>query len=286
MPLALLVAKAYGIGTGVQVILGTAVATAAAYFLPDDWRIQKPKVDEFRASEASESKQIDRIGFEKGQWKREIPLMLRNGLLQTAFFVWLGKVREDGHIKLGTGLVENSKLKTALLIGSQFVAYFWIFDVYYYLLHRFALHGPFWWIHEPHHRTYTPNALTAFVFHPIEAIVTGGFVHFLAWLAGGKMHQGTVFAVTAFGVLNSLYVHLGYQVLPTWVEKDGRFNWIMTTQVHDLHHSRVRCNYGGFTTVWDRMLGTLPLDVTEATLERIDKQVAEAKEAKINGKTQ
>lgn len=274
IPLAFSVVRTYGAATAVQVVLGISVASAAAYFIPSQRRIQKGKADEATVEDSKDGPEVA-LALEKRQWRREIPFMLRNGLVQAAFFTGIERLRARGTIRLARGLVDGSRGKTLVLVGAQFAGYWWLFDVYYYFLHRFLLHGALWSVHEPHHKTFVPEALTAFLFHPVEAIVTGGFVHFIAWLTGGRLHVGTYGMVLAWGVLDSLFVHLGFQIVPVWFERSKWTNWLMTTQIHDLHHSRVRCCYGGFSTVWDRLFGTLDEDAVESQLKRIERQIGE-----------
>jgi sterol desaturase/sphingolipid hydroxylase (fatty acid hydroxylase superfamily) len=143
------------------------------------------------------------------------------------------------------------------LIASQFLMYFVLFDLYYYMLHRFFLHNKrFWYIHRVHHESFTPNIMTGFSFHPIEAFVTGIFPHVMA-IALCKMHSLSLVCVTLFGLSNTMIVHLGYELYPTFFLKSKFTNWFLTTTFHDIHHSKVNYNFGGFTTIWDHCFGTV-----------------------------
>jgi sterol desaturase/sphingolipid hydroxylase (fatty acid hydroxylase superfamily) len=50
----------------------------------------------------------------------------------------------------------------------------------------------------------------------------------------------------------------------------------MTTQVHDLHHARVKCCYGGFTTIYDRLFGTLLAGKLDVVICRVEAQMRAA----------
>ncbi|KAI9032123.1 hypothetical protein DFJ74DRAFT_653346 [Hyaloraphidium curvatum] len=279
--------RGYSATVGVTTIIGLGTAALAARFLPDSWRIQAAKKAELvkeLAAEGHPEAGKDFLVMEKREWRREVPYLLRNVIFQVALFSWFDSLRAKGIVRLAKGLVDNSVPKTVALVAGQFAAYFVVFDAYYYFLHRFFLHGRLgWWIHEIHHKSFVPNAFTGFTFHPIEAAITGGFVHLVAYLAKGRMHEATFAAVMLYGLLENLYVHLGFQVTPMWLQRSPLFSWYMTTAAHDLHHSRVRCAYGGFTVVWDRLFDTLGGDAMEQSLQRVEKQVEEAKRARESG---
>jgi sterol desaturase/sphingolipid hydroxylase (fatty acid hydroxylase superfamily) len=55
----------------------------------------------------------------------------------------------------------------------------------------------------------------------------------------------------------SLFVHCGHEFFPRWWYRFPATGWLLTPLFHDQHHSLVGCNYGGFTTIWDRLFGTV-----------------------------
>jgi sterol desaturase/sphingolipid hydroxylase (fatty acid hydroxylase superfamily) len=101
----------------------------------------------------------------------------------------------------------------------QFGIYFVCFDLYYYLLHRFFLHGRYgWWIHKEHHSSFICNPTTGFSFHAIEAIITGGFNPFLGWLL--QFHPTTIILVQLYGLTDTVIHHSGYEYYPIeWNKK-------------------------------------------------------------------
>ena len=101
-------------------------------------------------------------------------------------------------------------------------------------------------------------SLSGFSFHFVEAAITGGFNPLLAALLG--FHAHTVLACQAYGLINTVCVHAGYELYPLWWNKVRWTKWYLSTQFHDVHHMKVASNYGGFTTVWDRVFGTVDRD--------------------------
>ena len=153
-------------------------------------------------------------------------------------------------------LKKNSKASTIMF---EFSIYFVFFDLYYYALHRFLLHGKYgWWIHSVHHTSIISNPATGFSFHAIEGIITGGFNPLLGALL--SFDRKTLFVAQLYGLFNTVFVHLGYELVPMWWNKSPFTKWYLSSQFHDVHHQKINCNYGGFTTICDRMFGTVHRD--------------------------
>jgi sterol desaturase/sphingolipid hydroxylase (fatty acid hydroxylase superfamily) len=138
----------------------------------------------------------------------------------------------------------------------HFAIYFVAFDLYFYGMHR-LLHTSllYRWVHRYHHVSDVPGPLTAFSFHPIEGIVSNAFVT-LMMLALDLNIVGLAL-IYAYGVLNSLLVHGGFEVFPAGWYRSRWTSWYLTPVFHDVHHSREDGNYGGFMTIWDRVFRTV-----------------------------
>jgi sterol desaturase/sphingolipid hydroxylase (fatty acid hydroxylase superfamily) len=141
-------------------------------------------------------------------------------------------------------------------IARQFLVYFLLFDCYYYFLHRFFFHGRWGWrMHRVHHDSLVCYPSTGFSFHWFEGAITGGLNPLLAHCL--RFDRRTVAACQVYGVLNTIFVHAGIQLTPTWWDRRWWSRWYLSSQFHDVHHQMVGCNYGGFTTVYDRLFGTV-----------------------------
>ncbi|HEV7731502.1 MAG TPA: sterol desaturase family protein [Candidatus Binatia bacterium] len=157
---------------------------------------------------------------------------------------------QRGWIRFATGAVTPGR------VAGEFLAYFVAFDAYFYVVHR-LLHAPFpyRWVHAVHHRSQTPTPLTAFSFHPVEAIATGAFLPLM--LMAVSFHLTSVLVISAYAGLSSVVVHLGHDPAPTWWYRRWPSQWFVTPAYHDRHHaSGGRWHFGGYTTIWDRIFGT------------------------------
>jgi sterol desaturase/sphingolipid hydroxylase (fatty acid hydroxylase superfamily) len=139
------------------------------------------------------------------------------------------------------------------------------FFLYHLMMHRTRLG---WAIHKVHHAAEVLTPLTVAREHFLEAPIFLGAVTVgaatvagvFAWLMKGEVLQITVMGVAFFSflyLLNSNFRH--YHVClryPPWLER-----WLMSPGMHHSHHSRLRhhwdSNLGLFTSIWDRLYGTL-----------------------------
>ncbi len=146
---------------------------------------------------------------------------------------------------------------TAGTVALEFSTYVVLFDAYYYLVHRILHHEPFYRrVHAVHHRSMIPTPLTAFSVHPVEALAAGGFLPLL--LTQVSFHLESVMLISAFASTHSLVVHLGHDLVPARWYANPLTGWWLTPAFHDAHHaSGGRGNFGGYTTLWDRVLGTI-----------------------------
>jgi Delta7-sterol 5-desaturase len=142
------------------------------------------------------------------------------------------------------------------VIALEYAAYFITFDTWFYWLHRWMHKEPVYsLVHELHHRSTSPNLLTTFSVHPFESWINGswGFI-FMALLT---VHTQTGLLIGLTAPLMGLYVHSGYEFFPRWWNKSWATKWFITATFHDQHHKYFNWNFGGYTTVWDRLCGTM-----------------------------
>lgn len=142
------------------------------------------------------------------------------------------------------------------VIALEFGLYFFLFDTYFYWLHRWMHKEPVYsWVHKLHHKSISPNMLTTLSVNPLESVINGGFVPlFLAVL---MVHDATVALITPVNIIMGLYVHSGYEFLPRWWNRTWATKWFISATFHDQHHRFFMGNYGGYTTIWDRVCGTI-----------------------------
>jgi sterol desaturase/sphingolipid hydroxylase (fatty acid hydroxylase superfamily) len=162
-----------------------------------------------------------------------------------------GALRRSGHLGFASGEAP------AYVVAWEFAVYFFAFDLYFYAVHRLMhVDVVYRWVHATHHRSTAPNPLTAFAFNPIEGGLTGGFLPI--FLSVFEVHRESLALIGSFQPLMSIFVHCGHELLPRWWYRVPLTSWLLTTRFHDEHHRLPEGrNYGGFTTLWDRLFGTL-----------------------------
>lgn len=141
------------------------------------------------------------------------------------------------------------------VMGLEFALYFFLFDTYFYWLHRWMHKEPAYrLVHKLHHFSTSPNLLTTLSVNPIESLISGGFVPL--FLAMFTVHQDTMMLIGPTNIIMGLYVHSGYELFPRWWNKSWATKWFITATFHDQHHRYFTYNFGGYTTIWDRICGT------------------------------
>jgi sterol desaturase/sphingolipid hydroxylase (fatty acid hydroxylase superfamily) len=140
---------------------------------------------------------------------------------------------------------------------------FFLHDAYFYWIHR-LMHVPFLFkhVHLVHHRSTNPSPWTAYAFHPLEALLEAGIIAVAAFTVPVHTHLFGSFML--FQILYNIYGHLGYELYPRMLEHKFLGKWINTGVAHNQHHKFFKGNYGLYTLIWDRMLGTLRKDYSEA----------------------
>jgi sterol desaturase/sphingolipid hydroxylase (fatty acid hydroxylase superfamily) len=105
------------------------------------------------------------------------------------------------------------------------------------------------------HRSTSPNLLTTLSGGPLESVINGGFVPLFT--AALTVHATTMALITPTSIIMGLYVHSGYEFLPRWWNKSSATRWFITATFHDQHHKYFKWNFGGYTTIWDFLCGTV-----------------------------
>ncbi len=131
-----------------------------------------------------------------------------------------------------------------------------VMDLAMYFLHRIAHHP--WilpWMHQTHHNYPYPRPIDLFVLNPFEVFGFGGL-----WLVVVSIYPSSWLGMTAYLSLNVLFGtigHLGVEPFaPSWA-RHPLLRWLGTSTFHALHHQTPGTNFGFYTIIWDRLLGTL-----------------------------
>lgn len=141
-------------------------------------------------------------------------------------------------------------------ILTDFLLLFFSMDLLMYLFH-FLIHKTVLYrlIHGLHHEATDPKPIDLFILHPVETMSFGGMWLLLLLLLPFNWYAILIYLTVnlVFGMMG----HLGMEPLPVrW-----RGSWVMrglgSSTFHHDHHRDVDHNFGFYTTIWDRMFGTL-----------------------------
>ncbi len=162
------------------------------------------------------------------------------------------------------------------VILGEYALSFILFDTWFYWFHRLMHIGPAYTIiHKIHHFSTAPNLLTTFSVSPFESLVNGGFLPLFTAII--TVHEQSMPFIGASNILLGLYVHCGYEFLPRWWNKSWLTKWFITATFHDQHHKYFRWNFGGYTTIWDRLCRTMRPNY-EADFDRFKARLSRAPE--------
>lgn len=197
------------------------------------------------------SRKIQPNGFRWKAIRNEILFVAINMALSGFFLGGLTGLLTKHH------LIQYNRAPAAWwVIFLQYGMYFILFDTWFYWFHRLMHIGPIYTIiHKIHHFSTSPNLLTTFSVSPFESLVNGAFLPLFT--AAVVVHSQAIALMGATQIVMGLYVHSGYELLPRWWNKSWLTKWFITTTFHDQHHKYFKWNFGGYTTLWDRVCGTM-----------------------------
>jgi Delta7-sterol 5-desaturase len=137
----------------------------------------------------------------------------------------------------------------------SFIWMFFLHDTYFYWMHRF-MHLPLFFrhIHRVHHQSTNPSPWTAYAFHPLEAILEAGIIPLIAFTVPVNRIAFTTFMI--FQIVYNVYGHLGYEIMPAFLQRTKAGQWINSSTTHNKHHKYFKGNYGLYTLIWDKVLKT------------------------------
>lgn len=161
-----------------------------------------------------------------------------------------------GWLKANGWIAFNNAPAAWWVVALEFALYFFLFDTYFYWLHRWMHREPVYTlVHKIHHKSTSPNLLTTLSVNPLESIINGGFVPL--FLTVFTVHDASMALIGPTNIIMGLYVHSGYEFFPRWWNRSWATKWFITATFHDQHHHYFVHNFGGYTTIWDWICGTV-----------------------------
>jgi sterol desaturase/sphingolipid hydroxylase (fatty acid hydroxylase superfamily) len=140
-------------------------------------------------------------------------------------------------------------------------------DAYFYWTHRLLHWKPlFRRVHRVHHQSFNPSPWAAFSFHPVEAVISFGILPLILVLI--PFHEVALKLFLVYMTIMNVWGHVGYEFFPRGFTRHRLAKWHNTSTHHNMHHSRVHCNYSLYFNLWDRLMGTNHADY-DGTFEEV-----------------
>jgi Delta7-sterol 5-desaturase len=142
------------------------------------------------------------------------------------------------------------------------VVFILLHDTYFYWAHRFMHWDRIYkYVHRVHHLSTNPTPWASFSFHPIEAFLEVAILPVMVLLI--PLHPFAILTWVLYMTLLNVLGHLGFEIFPSGFTTGVITRWHNTSVHHNMHHHYVRCNYGLYFNVWDRIMGTNHANYTE-----------------------
>lgn len=123
--------------------------------------------------------------------------------------------------------------------------------IFHYIIHKTFLYKV---IHQLHHQSVDPKPIDLFILHPLETIAFGSL-----WLLLLMVKSFNIYAIIVYLTVNVMFGlagHLGIEPLPLRFRNMPLIKYIGTSTFHHHHHRDIQYNFGFYTSIWDRLLGT------------------------------
>jgi sterol desaturase/sphingolipid hydroxylase (fatty acid hydroxylase superfamily) len=128
-------------------------------------------------------------------------------------------------------------------------------DTYFYWTHRFMHWDKVYkYVHRTHHLSTNPTPWAAFAFHPLEALIEIGILPIMLFLV--PLHPAAILIWAVYMTTLNVMGHVGFEIFPSGFTTNKITRWHNSSVHHNMHHRYVRCNYGLYYNIWDRMMGT------------------------------
>ena len=148
-------------------------------------------------------------------------------------------------------------------------------DTIYYFLHRLMHHPKIYYIiHKVHHESTDPSPFAAFSFHPLEALLE--YIPYVIFAFLLPVHLVALWAWQIIQITFNIIAHLGYEIYPKGFNTHWLFRFKTPSTHHNMHHAKVRGNYGLYFTWWDKIFKTEFPEYNQ-TYEELQEKIAEGK---------
>ena len=194
------------------------------------------------------------------RWLTNISLSITNGLLMQVFFAGLLVLIASHGARQPDGLLNISQQP----FWTGFILSLLLIDLYFYAMHILYHKIPILWrLHRVHHSDMNMDASTAHRFHFGEICITGILRLLIVYLLGINF---VVYLI--YEILMNLAIQFHHSSIR--VNEAFEKAWLLffvPPSMHRIHHSVIiverDSNYGVLFSFWDRMFGTLAMQVEQ-----------------------
>jgi sterol desaturase/sphingolipid hydroxylase (fatty acid hydroxylase superfamily) len=182
---------------------------------------------------------------------------------------------------VGAGWIPRKQIYTHIADHSWFyfgltiVFDFLVFDLWFYLSHRFLLHSRWGYkhIHIVHHRSVDPTPFARNSLHPLEGVGNSMF-HILPVFLIPHHPMAIVISASLQGLVGVMD-HLGFEIFWPGFSRHWLSRYFVTPVHHHLHHSRsVKTNFSFFIN-YDLIFGTQSPEYHEVFEKTVNRRSAE-----------
>ncbi|CUS12236.1 unnamed protein product [Tuber aestivum] len=129
----------------------------------------------------------------------------------------------------------------------QFPLFLMFTDFWIYLIHRGLHHKSIYkTIHKPHHKWIMPTPFASHAFHPVDGFSQSIPYHVFPFIF--PLHKFAYIGLFIFINVWTIMIHDGEYVANSPI--------VNGAACHTMHHLYFNYNYGQYTTLWDRLLGS------------------------------
>jgi sterol desaturase/sphingolipid hydroxylase (fatty acid hydroxylase superfamily) len=196
-----------------------------------------------RLQGASEPHPLHPFAYTRRQWRiAAITTILNTAITYAGYWLWT-----QNFIRLSTAFSINILLDAAFL----FFAMDLLMYVFHYVIHKTPLYKL---LHTLHHEATDPEPIDLFILHPLETLSFGAL-----WLLLLLLFPLNIYGIIIYLIINVIFGmtgHLGMEPLPAKVRQWPVLKYLGTSTFHHTHHRDEACNFGFYTSIWDRVFRT------------------------------
>ncbi|MEM6761305.1 MAG: sterol desaturase family protein [Pseudomonadota bacterium] len=161
-----------------------------------------------------------------------------------------------------------------MFLGSVF-----LYDTWFYWVHRLGHTGPFKKWHYLHHQSVAPTVWSNYSDTFFDAFTQQSFFLFMPLIV--PFPPQIFIAHRVFDHFNGMIGHSGFEFA---AGKSSRTPWpLASVTFHDMHHSTYNYNYANHFSFWDRIMGTIHPKYDDAVVAMEEKLAGHAATSRDGG---